>query len=67
MAVYMKCHMLAISNPQSGEDAAGVVTRALKGYRTYETKDFPHLTTYDIVKDEPKWRLDTQQLRSTVR
>ena len=66
MAVYMKCHMLAVSNPQSGEDAQGVVTRAMKMYRTFEPKDFPHITTYDLIKEEPKWCLDTQQLRTTV-
>ena len=28
---------------------------------------FPHLSTYELIKDEPKWHLDTDQLVETVR
>ena len=66
LAKYMKGHMLAISNPQSGENADGVVARSLKAYKDSEGHDFAHLTTYDILKDEPKWHLDVAQLRDTL-
>ena len=66
VAKYMKGHMLAISNPLSGENAEGVIKRSMKAYKDDEGHDFAHLTTYDILKDEPKWHLDVAQLRDTV-
>ena len=67
MAKYMKCHMIALSNPQSGENSDGVELRALGVYKRTERSDFAHLTTYKVVKDQPKWRLDVEQLMRTVR
>ena len=66
VARYMKGHMLAISHPQSGENAEGVIKRSMKAYKDDEGHDFAHLTTYNILKDEPKWHLDVAQLRDTV-
>ena len=66
IALYMKCHMLAISNPQSGEDAQGVIARAMLLYRGTEIHPFPHLSTHELIKDEPKWHLDCEQLAETV-
>ena len=35
-------------------------------YRQTELEDFLHLSTYELIKSEPKWRLDTRQLTETV-
>ena len=66
IAKYMKCHMIAINNPQSGEDAEGVLKRAMKLYKQTKSANFQFLSTYQLIKDQPKWRLDVAQLRETV-
>ena len=55
IAKYMKCHMIAISNPQSGENAEGVLAMAMMAYKQTESGNFLHLTTYELTKNEPKW------------
>ena len=41
--------------------------RAMLLYRRTEIHPFPHLSTYELIKDEPKWHLDTEQLAETVK
>ena len=66
IAKYMKCHMLALSHPLSGEDAQGLLARTMTAFRRTEIHDFPFISTYNILKDEPKWHLDVAQMVNTV-
>ena len=61
---YMKYEMLALANPASGESMSQTEQKALKAYRTAKSKDFPFLTTYRILKNQPKWKLDVEQHRA---
>ena len=40
IAKYMKAHMIAIANPQSGEDTEGVLKRAMALYKQTEQANF---------------------------
>ena len=66
IAKYMKYELLAISNPQSGENAEGVTARAHDTYLKRELSEFEHHTTYLLIKDEPKWKLDVKQTEETM-
>ena len=65
ISTYMKFEMLAIANPKSGEDFEGTEKRAMKAYRTAKSKTFPYLSTYRILKVQPKWKLDVAQAQQT--
>ena len=58
IATYMKYKMLALANPVSRESIRQTEQRAMKAYRSAKNKDFPFLSTYRILRDEPKWTLD---------
>ena len=60
----MKYEMLALANPASGESMSQTEQKALKAYRTAKSKDFPFLTTYRILKNQPKWKLHVEQHRA---
>ena len=64
MTSYMKYEMLAHANPASGENMAQTEQKAIKSYKTAKNKDFPYLTTYRILKTEPKRKLHVEQHRA---
>ena len=66
IAKYMKCHMLALSHPLSGENAEGVLLRTMIAYRRTEAQDFAFISVYNIVREEPKWHLDVAQLENSI-
>lgn len=59
--LYMKCEMLALANPKSGESAAEHEKRGLPANRREKKQDFPFLRSYKMFKNEPKWQLDVEQ------
>ena len=66
IAKYMKYELLAIINPLSGENAQGIKERAHATYLKKELGEFEHFTTYQLIKNEPKWKSDVQQTEDTV-
>ena len=63
---YMKCHMLALAMPVSGENEVIFLARVMKAYRMLEKSEFPFLTTYNLIKDKEKWKLDIYQMTKGV-
>ena len=57
ISYWMRCMIFAMRNPKSGEDAAGVIKRAQILYlrNPAHKNPFSYLTTYEKVKDQPKW------------
>ena len=59
ISYWMRCKNLALRNPKSGESAEGVDERAMSAYmrNPVHKHPFPYGTTYELIKDEPKWLL----------
>ena len=60
---------MARANPQSGESEEGVIKRTHSAYM--RTALFPtpfdHISTYNQIKDQPRWRLYNEEIEALAR
>ena len=61
---YMNCHMLALSIPVSGENEKMFLERVMQAYVLQDKghNRFEFLSTYDLIKENEKFRLDISSL-----
>ena len=64
LSAWMKCHTLALANPKSGESEQGIIDRAMSAYmkNPLHKHKFPHLSTYELIKGEPKWKVECEKV-----
>ena len=65
---WTRCISFAERNPKSGEDAASVITRAQVLFlrNPLHKHAFPYLTTYELIKEQPKWLLEHKKIMEDV-